>query len=82
MKCPHIVIVMTKASVGYLTCSGEPDRPVAAWVLDELSGIWCKPNISSEDRNHRGFVLYSASRHLYHHRSGRTTQKSRVKCKK
>lgn len=46
---------------GYLTCSGEPDRPGASWALDELSGIWCKPNISSEHRDHSNFVLSSAS---------------------
>lgn len=48
-------------SHGFLTCSGEPDRPMAAWALDEHSGIWCKPNTSSEHRDQSNFVLSSAS---------------------
>lgn len=46
---------------GFLTCSTEPDRPVAAWALDEHRGIWCKPDTSSERRDQSDFVLSSAS---------------------
>lgn len=38
-------------------CSGEPDRPVAPWALDEHSGIWCKQNTPGEHRDQKVYVL-------------------------
>lgn len=54
LSAPHIVIVIQ--SICMVTWFAlKNDRPVAAWALDELSGIWCKPNISSEHGDHSAF---------------------------
>lgn len=44
----HPQSLLFRASSWFLTCPSEPDRPVAAWPLDEHRGTWCKVNTSSE----------------------------------